>query len=93
MQCDDGEHLLRKQFFTIVVKPLMVLRLAMARADERVPALQLLKQPWRKPFVDQVVRVVGHDAIPILCHPWPWPALELINVLIKLILEALYPRR
>ena len=44
-------------------------------------AFQLFQEPRTEAFIDKVAGVIGHDAVAVLAHARPLPALEPVDVL------------
>jgi hypothetical protein len=67
----------------IVGQPLMETAWPVAIPILRAFVFELVQEPRAEPLIDEVPGVIGDDALAVLAHAWPCPALEPVNILIN----------
>ena len=74
-----------KRVAHVVGQPLMETARPVSVSILRAFAFKLFQKPRAKPFIDEVSGVIGDDAVAVLAHARPCPALEAVNIFIELI--------
>jgi Homeodomain-like domain len=73
----------------IVIQPLMQFVFASPLIILWAPLNQLSRKTRRNAVIDQIDCVFRHDAIAVFAHPRPNPALQFVDILVKLVREFL----
>ena len=82
-----------KRVAHIVGQPLMETARPVSVSILRALVFKFFQEPRAEPFIDEVSGVIGDDAIAVLAHARPCPALEPVDVFVELIGKFLGPGR
>jgi hypothetical protein len=77
----------------IVGQPLMETARPVSVSIFRALVFKLFQEPRAQAFIEQIAGVIGDDAVAVLAHARPSPALEPVNVFVELIGKLLGPGR